>query len=117
MPPRELCHNAVINTDFGGFGLSAKAEKMLGSKSNICTIPRNSAALVDIIEKLGAKANGDFARLTLVPLDAGKKYVLYEYDGMEWITEWHRVYNHISKRWAFPTGTGTGIRAIVKCPA
>jgi hypothetical protein len=48
-------------------------------------IERTDPVLVQVVEELGAEANGDFADLCIRELDPGTKYRLQEYDGSEWI--------------------------------
>ena len=106
----------VINTCFGGFGLSDAAHRRLGSVYVEAddteygfgywnTNPWNQGmesyemeyrslpALVDVVELLGDEANGSSARLRVVdvPDDAIMPYIS-EYDGRELIRETHRVW-------------------------
>jgi hypothetical protein len=37
-------------------------------------------------------------------LRPGQKYVIYEYDGLEWIAEYHRTYDTEKRRWGAPPG-------------
>lgn len=46
-------------------------------------IPRTDPALIETIEKLGAKANGRCASLAITELPAGTKYLIANYDGAE----------------------------------
>ena len=59
----------VINDCFGGFGLSSKAFNMYKELVGIdddnfddYEIKRDDLILVEVVEKLGAKANGDSAK-------------------------------------------------------
>lgn len=95
----------VINTCFGGFGLSEEAVnlyKELGGKTDIPAtmiydgktyfdyykIVRNDPVLVQVVEQLGTRANDQYAELEVVeiPDDVDNWYVA-EYDGNEWIAE------------------------------
>lgn len=66
----------VINTSFGGFSLSDKAENYLTcmglTKQKICSIGnyvnRNSPELIKCVEDLGELANGVFSRLKVVEI-------------------------------------------------
>jgi hypothetical protein len=49
------------------------------------TIERNDPVLVEVVEELGDKANGDCARLYIEELPKGTQYHIKEYDGKEWI--------------------------------
>jgi hypothetical protein len=90
----------VINTDFGGFGLSKTALEMYAKAKGVSLgsvfhfdIERNDPALVDIIEKLGDKANGNFADLKVVEIPDGISWYIDDYDGVETIHETHRSWN------------------------
>lgn len=82
----------VLNKCYGGFGLSDKAEDELKSKLNLedffsWEIARNNEALVEIVERLGAEANGSFAELKVVDIpDENTDYEIDNYDGIETIT-------------------------------
>jgi hypothetical protein len=90
----------VINTDFGGFGLSkialetyAKIKgKSLGNVFHF-DIERNDPVLVDIVEQLGVDANGNFAELKVVEIPDGISWYIEDYDGIETIHETHRSWN------------------------
>jgi len=46
-------------------------------------IERTDPALVQVVEELGDKANGDFAKLYITEVPAGTLYRIDEYDGLE----------------------------------
>ena len=48
-----------------------------------CSIERNDPALVQVVEELGKKANGPYARLVIEDIPAGTLYRIDEYDGYE----------------------------------
>lgn len=48
-------------------------------------ISRTDETLIEVIEQLGAEANGRFADLKIIDLQPGTKYRIQEYDGSEWI--------------------------------
>ena len=79
----------VINTTYGGFHLSTKAQKLLrlddpfAIKDNIEA--RSDPKLVKAVESLGAEA-GAYLKVINIPDDAINPY-LCEYDGLEWIAE------------------------------
>ena len=106
----------VINTCWGGFGLSDAAHRRLGSVYVEAddtefgfgywnTTPwdegldrdtlefRALPALVDVVELLCDEANGSSARLRIVdvPDDARQPYIT-DYDGRETVRESHRVW-------------------------
>jgi len=90
----------VINTCYGGFGLSEKASVMFNELEN--TQPgdenyidpkygyydglRHNKSLVKVVEKLKKKSWGTYAELVVVKL-TGNKYIIEEYDGTEGIQE------------------------------
>jgi hypothetical protein len=77
----------VINRKFGGFGLSQDAWtrlKELGCEYGPETeyeMPRHHPLLVQVVEELGAKANGPCARLKVVEIELS--YEVSDYDGKE----------------------------------
>ena len=89
----------VINTCFGGFGLSEKAVEIYAEQKEIVPvdvstydIPRDDSTLVAIVEQLGPKAGGRFASLKVVEIPADVEWTVQEYDGAEWIAEKHRTW-------------------------
>jgi hypothetical protein len=52
--------------------------------------PRHDKALVQAVEELGNKANGDYAKLKIVEIPDDIEYEIDDYDGMESIHEVHR---------------------------
>ena len=96
----------VLNRRFGGFSLSPEASKMYnnlkGLKGENAIDPkygflpyienkikqRSDVILVQVVEKLGRKANGTYSELEIIniPDDAKKPYI-DEYDGTETIKE------------------------------
>jgi hypothetical protein len=46
-------------------------------------IERTDPVLVQVVEELGDKANGDYAELRIAELSAGTLYRIDEYDGLE----------------------------------
>ena len=86
----------VINACYGGFGLSKEAEELYVQKKNISgplrgDILRNDPVLVEVIETLGDKANGNCAELKVVEIpDDVTDWRLEEYDGWEHIAEGRR---------------------------
>lgn len=48
-------------------------------------ISRTDETLIEVIEQLGAEANGRCASLKIIDLQPGTKYRIQEYDGDEWI--------------------------------
>ena len=55
-------------------------------------IKRDDPALVQVVEELGAKANGDYAELAIVEVPDGVDWYVSEYDGREHVAENHRTW-------------------------
>lgn len=55
-------------------------------------IPRDDRALVQVVEELGAEANGLCAALTIVEIPDGVAWQIEEYDGYEHVAEKHRIW-------------------------
>ncbi len=88
----------VINSCYGGFGLSAKAVKRYQKIKGIeyvydDDIPRNDQDLINIVEFLGSDANTNFSKLKIVEIPDDVEWVIMDYDGMEWIAEKHRTWS------------------------
>ena len=90
----------VINTDFGGFGLSDEAIALYAEKKGIPVddvydfeIPRDDLVLVWIVEHLGLKANGDYAELKVVEIPEDVDWFISDYDGIEHVAERHRTWS------------------------
>lgn len=76
----------VINTCFGGFGLSEAARVFLNIKYD-SNIERDDPMLIICVEALGEKAFGSCAKLKVVTIpDEATDWELDEYDGAESIT-------------------------------
>ena len=81
-------HKVVINSCYGGFGLSDKAIarlKELGLEFRWeHDIPRHHPLLVQVVEELEDEASGTYAKLEVVEIYS-KLYQVTEYDGFEGI--------------------------------
>jgi hypothetical protein len=55
-------------------------------------IPRNDPQLVQVVEELGAKANGGCAELKVVEIPDDVEWEIDEYDGYEKVAEVHRTW-------------------------
>jgi len=88
----------VINTCYGGFGLSEKANKLYCERKGIekineWEIERNDPVLVQVVEEMGESAKGAFARLKIVDIPDDVQWGIEEYDGSEWVAEIHRTWS------------------------
>jgi hypothetical protein len=112
----------VINSCHGGFGLSNEAFEMFLDRKGIAWEKekeqrmvfyyhaghlgvedkyispreiinnRSDHDLVDIVEKLGQKADGFCASLKVIEVPDDVKWDINEYDGREWVAEKHRIW-------------------------
>jgi hypothetical protein len=109
----------VINKCWGGFGLSQEAWKRLielgvpvydidnNNVEDTFVVFRNedgefwntwrgeeraNPLLVQVVEELGEKADGDHAALKVVEIPEGVDWLIDDYDGKEHIEERHRVW-------------------------
>jgi len=80
----------VYNACYGGFGLSDEAMMRYCEIKGIPEqtiydgdIERTDPVLVQVVEELGEKANGDYAELRIAELFPGTLYRIDEYDGLE----------------------------------
>jgi hypothetical protein len=105
-----------INVCYGGFNLSDKAvdryaelkglslskedyglyisyKDINGSKFIPDKINRDDPILIRVVEELGTKANGKFAKLEIVEIPNDVNWCIEEYDGNEWIAERHKTWS------------------------
>ena len=85
----------VINKCYGGFCPSDAVMEELrkrGKPFERYIVPRNDPDLVDLVESMGAEANGPCSSLKVVEIPDGVNWQLEEYDGIEWIAEVHRTW-------------------------
>lgn len=83
----------VINTDYGGFGLSETAQRryleLIGKDPEKWmnyrwhNLDRTDKALVQVVEELGDEANDLISDLEVVELDPGTQYKIVSSDGKE----------------------------------
>jgi hypothetical protein len=113
----------VINSCYGGFGLSIEAlyelylkgcpivedvrKLVVGDNHTDEVIPFNNFLasfsnyhelrghpdLIEIVEKLGVKADGVYADLKVVEIPDDVEWIITDNDGMETIEETHRTWN------------------------
>lgn len=83
-------HKIVINTEYGGFGLSYKACEWLKSQGvsiediEMDKLPRHDKRLVQCVEMLGEEANSNWCNLEIEEID-GDSYIIRSYDGLEYV--------------------------------
>lgn len=89
----------VINNCHGGFGLSEKALELYKERMNIKvknfwdrSISRDCETLVQIVQELGKKADGNFSELGIVEVPKEVEWQIDDYDGQEWVAEKHRTW-------------------------
>ena len=107
----------VINTCYGGFGLSNKAIEHWAKLKGIelerrdslwftdgydyyhngkmlspYNFERNDPVLIQTIEEIKNAAVDDLAELKIVDIPDGIEWHIQEYDGMEWVAEKHRTW-------------------------
>ena len=100
----------VINSCYGGFGLSREAIDRYCELKGVSPgkwhenynfypdfsehdIPREDEILVQIIEEMGSKADGRFAELKIVKVPGNVNWYIEEYDGKEWVAERHQKWD------------------------
>ena len=92
----------IVNRCFGGFSVSKEVYDELGLEwdkyGSLSTYKdygygedmlRADEDLVFAVEKLGKKADGEYARLEIVEIPDDIEWEIYEYDGAETIHEKH----------------------------
>lgn len=100
----------VINKRFGGFSLSREAVEYMANKEHPLAIKeleeakkdgfygylhgleRTDPLLIEAVEILGDKANGECASLSVVEIPDDIEYDIEDYDGYEHIAERHRTW-------------------------
>ena len=83
----------VVNKCYGGFSLSQEAYRELGLKWDgygYYDCSRSDENLVRVVEKLGDKANGSYAKLRIVEIPDDVNWEIDDYDGIETVREKHR---------------------------
>lgn len=88
----------VINSRYGGFGLSGEACHLyeeLSGRSDFYDrdIPRNDPILVQVVQKLGEKANDGISCLRVVEIPDDVEWYISDYDGIESVEEVHRTWS------------------------
>jgi len=90
----------VINTCFGGFGLSEAAIKLFCELDGCSpvnfwagSLDREDPNLVRVVQELGVMADNTYSQLKIVEVPKGVKWHICEYDGLEHVAEDHRTWN------------------------
>ena len=90
----------VINTCYGGFGLSNVAEQRYKELAGIAdgdwsyyAVARDDPYLVQVVREMGSRANGAHSNLKIVEVPADVNWHITEYDGNEWVAEDHRTWS------------------------
>lgn len=110
----------VINTCYGGFGLSDTAIRLYGQLAGIVLVEavvdygqnyfyvdsvsdenffsyyelaRDDGFLIETIETLGDAASGKYAKLKVVEIPDDIEWQIMEYDGSEHVAEKHRTWS------------------------
>jgi hypothetical protein len=91
--------HVVINTCYGGFGLSERAVREYKAMAGITDpkwydrdAPRDDPYLIKIVRDLGMAANGAHANLKIIEVPPDVEWQIEEYDGNEWVAEKHRTW-------------------------
>ncbi len=89
----------VINTCFGGFGLSEVALKQyekLSGKTDVYPndIERDDRHLVQVVEELKGHASDALSELKIIEIPNCVQWEITEYDGKEWVNEKHRTWSY-----------------------
>ena len=87
----------LINTCYGGFGLTKKASdrfnELSGKEVEYCfDIERDDPFLIQTFIELGEKCNDIMAELKLVEFPVDVQWIIVEYDGVEHVAEKHRTW-------------------------
>lgn len=89
----------VINACHGGFGLSdcamSRYKEMAGITDpnySYYDIHRDDPYLVKTVLELGEHANGSYSELKVVEVPGDVDWQIEEYDGKEWVSEVHRIW-------------------------
>src|ERR1700677_485691 len=55
-------------------------------------LKRDDPLLIKVLEEMGEKADGSYARIHITEIPDGVDYEIQEYDGQEWIADKHRTW-------------------------
>jgi hypothetical protein len=94
-----MTQKIVINSDYGGFGLSELAQARYRELAGIplaefrWELDRSDPHLVQTVLELGEQANAPYADLKVVEIPEDVEWTIKEYDGCEWVAEVHRTWS------------------------
>jgi len=91
----------VVNTCYGGFGLSEEAEAEFRQKAGLSEDfwfgrlddHRIDPILVAMVEEDAERVSGDHAELGIIEIPDDVDWVIENYDGIEWVAERHRTWH------------------------
>lgn len=99
----------VINACYGGFGLSDECAEALGAEivenplwgtsqkfpdDNCASDYRTDNRLIELMETKGSEwCSGYCAKLKVVEIPDDVEWEIEEYDGIEWVSEVHRIWS------------------------
>lgn len=89
---RELgCETAINETLLGeNYKDTGEVSKYSNNSRNF---ERDCPILVKVVEEMGEKADGGYAKLKIIEIPNDVKWIIEEYDGKEWISEEHRSWS------------------------
>lgn len=70
----------------------ASWQAYLAQTFSVRGIPRNDPALAQVVEELGAEADGEYAELQVVEIPDNVNWEIEDYDGYEHVAECHRTW-------------------------
>jgi len=91
----------VINRSYGGFHLSPDAIELYAQKKGIQLykfkqvygeIERDDPALIEVVQEIGGVAGSEGNNLVIVEIPDDVEWEIEEYDGLEWVSEKHRIW-------------------------
>lgn len=88
-------HEREDQTHFDSWTLEERAASNTRARAQSFDIyaGRNDPALIQVIEEMGAAANGECAKLKIVEIPDGVEWTIQEYDGHEHVAEVHRTWS------------------------
>ena len=98
-----MTQRIVINTCYGGFGLTEDAFNLYKAYAGISDddkhfydgeIERNDPILLQVIDQLGPdECSGKYAELKVIEIPDTVDWEIVEYDGKEHVAECHRTWS------------------------